>query len=155
MYTVPSAVADLLAAGQLGGPVAMNPFVDVGAPAGQARHHRPRGVEPGHGPVPPTGASGVAKRDPRPHDELAHSVSIDETAMNRIEVATDRSRSAADAGAAGRMACGGAGVSHNAAPKRRTAQRSTRRSGAGALWVVLLVVAALVLLSAYGLGVPY
>ncbi len=38
--------------------------------------------------------------------------------------------------------------------KSRTVS-STRRSGARAAWVVLVVVVALVLLTAYGLGVPY
>ena len=52
------------------------------------------------------------------------------------------------------MACVKGRVSLDAAPMRRATRASTHRSGAGARWVVLLVVAALLLLTVYGLGFP-
>jgi hypothetical protein len=52
------------------------------------------------------------------------------------------------------MACGGANVSHNTGPKR-SSTRVHPSLGRSRRLVVLLVVAALVLLTACGLGVLY
>ena len=92
---------------------------------------RPRRGQPGHRPVPPTGATELAKRDPQPDDRsaalrLARSDGHARGRRGDGPVATGRRCRWA------RMACRGVGVSHNAAAKRRTAPRSTRRSGAGA-----------------------